>query len=475
VLGNDTDVDGDLLTALLVDDVDHGTLVLNADGSFTYTPDENFNGPDSFTYRAGDGTANSELATVALTVTPINDAPAAANDAFTTDEDTPLLVAAPGVLGNDPNVDGDALTALLVAGPAHGELTLNADGSFTYTPDENFNGLDSFSYRASDGTLESDVALVDVTITAVNDAPAAVADAYEVDQKSELVVPAGLGLLANDTDVEGDALTAGVVTGPANGTLVLAADGSFRYTPRLGFVGEDVFTYAATDAGGAATPATVTIEVKAIPPINVDALVRVTQSGMVLNRATNTFDTLVTITNISTDSVLLAPMSLVVTTITPATVTLANATGLTPDGKPFVAVTIPEAGVGPGASVSNILLKFNNPTRGRFSFTPSVLAVDPPAAPAAVAEASGPGRRLELSVLADGTRTLTTGGPGVSAKTLATLAALRLPAPTPAAALASPPSAGAWVRSFLLDLAADRGDDANAGLSLVLRAASVGL
>ena len=113
-----------------------------------------------------------------ITVTAVNDAPVAADDAYSTAEDTALTVAAPGVLGNDTDPDGDPLTAVLVSGPSHGTLTLNADGSFTYTPAANFNGTDSFTYRASDGTADSNLATVTITVTAVNDAPAATDDAY---------------------------------------------------------------------------------------------------------------------------------------------------------------------------------------------------------------------------------------------------------------------------------------------------------
>src|SRR4029450_12354263 len=127
----------------------------NANGSFTYTPAANFNGTDTFTYHASDGTAQSNTATVTITVNPVNDAPVATNDAYTTNEDTPLEVPAPGMLGvlaNDNDPDGNPLTATLVGGPAHGTLALNANGSFTYTPAANFNGDDTFTYRASDGT-----------------------------------------------------------------------------------------------------------------------------------------------------------------------------------------------------------------------------------------------------------------------------------------------------------------------------------
>ena len=106
-----------------------------------------------------------------LTVSAVNDAPAAAADAYSTAEDTARTVAAPGVLGNDSDPDGNPLTAVLGSGPSHGTLTLNANGAFTYTPAANYSGSDSFTYRASDGTLTSNLATVTLTVTAVNDAP----------------------------------------------------------------------------------------------------------------------------------------------------------------------------------------------------------------------------------------------------------------------------------------------------------------
>jgi VCBS repeat-containing protein len=103
--------------------------------------------------------------------TSINQAPVAAADAYTTAEDTPLTVAAPGVLGNDSDPDNNPLSAVLVSGPSRGTLILNPDGSFTYTPATNHSGSDSFTYQASDGTLASELATVTLTVTAVNDTP----------------------------------------------------------------------------------------------------------------------------------------------------------------------------------------------------------------------------------------------------------------------------------------------------------------
>src|SRR5205807_291113 len=134
---------------------------------FTYAPAANYNGADSFTYKANDGAADSNTATVSLTVTAVKIGRASGRDSYTTAEDTPLTVSAPGVLGNDSDIDSPSLTAVLVSGPAHGTLMLSANGSFTYAPAANFNGADSFTYKANDGLLDSNTATVSLTVTAV--------------------------------------------------------------------------------------------------------------------------------------------------------------------------------------------------------------------------------------------------------------------------------------------------------------------
>ncbi len=263
VLANDTDVDGDILTAALVSGPANGTLTLNTDGSFDYTPNANFNGSDSFTYSVSDGTTTVE-ATATITVNAVNDLPEAVNDEYSTDEDTPLTIAAPGVLGNDTDADGDPLTVSIANQPQHGTVTLNADGSFVYTPEANFNGVDGFSYMASDGTGSSEVASVTISVNAVNDAPAGVADVYATDEDTALTIDAAAGVLANDTDADGDPLTATLVTGTANGTLTLNADGSFSYTPNADFNGTDSFVYTASDGTVSSGEITVTINVNAV-------------------------------------------------------------------------------------------------------------------------------------------------------------------------------------------------------------------
>ena len=163
VLANDSDGDGHSLTAVLDSDVSSGTLNLDPDGSFTYTPTAGFEGDDMFTYYAHDGLDDSNVVTVTIAV--LNTAPVAVSDSYTTTQDTMLSVAAPGVLLNDSDVDGDGLTAVLDSDVMSGTLTLNADGSFDYMPDAGFVGEDSFTYHAHDGTEASNSVTVTISVT----------------------------------------------------------------------------------------------------------------------------------------------------------------------------------------------------------------------------------------------------------------------------------------------------------------------
>ncbi len=412
VLANASDPDGDPLTAVLVSNPSHGTLTLNSNGSFTYVPNSGYVGSDQFTYQASDGTLTSNTGTASLYV---NGLPVAQNDSYSTDESTALSVSAPGVLGNDSDTDGDALSAVRVGSPAHGTLTLNANGSFIYTPTAGYYGSDSFTYKVSDGYVFSNIATVTLTVNHVDHAPVAVNDSYTVnedqtltvapvpgssslvmqsqqgdyigqgqnysyssstgtfsasvnfdngvsavyqDRSSSLVywdldfaapgdVPltpgtylnatrypfqaatspglnvsgegrgsntltgqftvvqadynssnqivrfdatfvqhsegatpaltgelkynsttAPSGVLINDSDIDADALTAVLVAGPSHGTVTLNADGSFTYHPAANYNGPDSFTYMANDGTLNSNVATVNITVNAVndPP-----------------------------------------------------------------------------------------------------------------------------------------------------------------------------------------------------------------
>ena len=191
-----------------------------------------------------------------------NAAPVAADDTYRTDEGTTLTVAAnEGLLANDSDEDGDPLTAVLVSGSSHGELALNLGGSFTYQHDGSETSSDSFTYLASDGTLGSNVVLVTIAVTLMNDSPVAVDDSYGVDEGSTLITHASSGVLANDTDAERDPLTATLIDTTSSGGLILNADGSFSYEHDGSKTKGDRFTYVANDGAVDGNVATVVISV----------------------------------------------------------------------------------------------------------------------------------------------------------------------------------------------------------------------
>jgi VCBS repeat-containing protein len=188
-----------------------------------------------------------------------------ANDSYTTAEDTALVTTLQnGVLNNDTTSNATPISAEVVDQPVHGALSFNADGTFTFTPAANFHGTDSFTYTASDGVATSTLATVTITITSVNDAPVAVADTYDATPGNTLVVNQANGVLKNDSDVDGDAITAVLVTNPGNGSLTLNPDGSFNYTPTSGFSGTDSFTYKPND--GTVDGNIVTVTLNVVPP-----------------------------------------------------------------------------------------------------------------------------------------------------------------------------------------------------------------
>ena len=243
VLRNDTDAEGDPLTATVVSTAQNGSLTLSTNGSFVYTPTTGFAGTDSFTYRVSDGALNSGTATAFITVAA-NSAPVANSETYFFNTGQARTIPARGVLTNDTDAEGSSLTVSPVSSAANGILSSNPDGSFTYAPTAGFTGTDSFTYRVSDGSLTSDSIATATLIVAANAAPVTAPDSYSVNRNGTLSVSPSRNVLANDTDV--DALTASVVTAPA-GTLTLNGNGTFSYSPTSGFTGTDSFTYRASD------------------------------------------------------------------------------------------------------------------------------------------------------------------------------------------------------------------------------------
>jgi VCBS repeat-containing protein len=277
VLANDSDPDGDSLTATLVAGPAHGTVTLTPDGSFAYVPAANYQGEDSFTYEANDAELDSNEATVTIDVESLNDPPVAADDEYSTPEDTPLNVPSSGVLANDSDPDGDSLTATLVAEPSHGAVTLEPDGSFTYQPVANYSGPDGFTYTASDGVLGSNTTTVNITVQSINDPPECnsvlvnVASLWPADHKLVLLsvnggtdseggpVVLAIGAVTQDEPVDGlgDGDTApDAVLGQQSNEVLLRAERSGKGDGRVYTV-----SYSVSDSGGGTCSGSVTVAV----------------------------------------------------------------------------------------------------------------------------------------------------------------------------------------------------------------------
>jgi VCBS repeat-containing protein len=261
LLANDTDVDGDVLTITGITQPSHGAVTANGAGAWIYTPAANYFGSDSFTYSISDGKGGASSASVTLTIVSVNDAPVAGNNTLTTNEDTSVAVTAAQLLANDSDVDGDVLSVTAVTQPGHGAVTANAGGGWIYTPAANYNGADSFTYTVSDGKGGVTSASVNVTIVAVNDAPVTAADTFTTDKNTAITITAAQ-LLANDRDVDGDAISVTSVTQPAHGVLTQTTTGIWNYTPVAGYAGTDVFTYTVSDGKGGAGTGQASIKVR---------------------------------------------------------------------------------------------------------------------------------------------------------------------------------------------------------------------
>jgi VCBS repeat-containing protein len=194
---------------------------------------------------------------------PVNNPPVATNDSYTLNEDTTLTVTNPGVLSNDTDPENNTLSSVLVAAPSNGVLTLNANGSFSYTPNSNFNGNDSFTYKASDGNSFSNIASVNLTINAVNDAPVANNDSITLTNNQPTTILKAT-LLANDTDVDNTILSINSVSNPVNGSVSLV-NGDVLFTPNTGFSGIATFNYTISDGNLTSNIATVTITIESSP------------------------------------------------------------------------------------------------------------------------------------------------------------------------------------------------------------------
>jgi hypothetical protein len=239
------DVEGDTLTYSIVTGPSHGVLS-GSGASRTYTPAANYSGPDSFTFKVNDGSLDSTSATVSITVNAVNDAPVAGAQSVSTNEDTATAITLSAT-----DVEGDTLTYSVVSGPSHGTLSGTAP-NLTYTPTANYNGSDSFTFKANDGSTDSNTATVSISVVPANDAPVSFDQATSVDKNVAKALTLGV------TDVDGDALTYTIVAGPSHG--VLSGSGANRtFTPTTNYVGSDSFTFKVNDGSLDSNTATVTL------------------------------------------------------------------------------------------------------------------------------------------------------------------------------------------------------------------------
>lgn len=259
LLANDTDADGQVLTIDSATAVTGGT-VSRAGDTVTFTPTADSHGTASFTYVVTDGVA-TDTGTVTVTVTSVNDAPVAADDTDTIDEDTPKTFTT--LTGNDSDVDGDTLTVTDVANANNGTVQLNG-GQPIFTPTADFSGAASFEYTVSDGNGGTDTGLVEITVAPINDSPIAADDTATTAEDTPVTL---MNLLDNDTDAENDTLSVTAVSNFVNCTVALNG-GDPIVTPTANFNGTATFDYTLSDGNGGMDTGSVSVTVTAAPDVS---------------------------------------------------------------------------------------------------------------------------------------------------------------------------------------------------------------
>jgi gliding motility-associated-like protein len=286
---------------------ENGSVAFSDGGNtLIYTPNDDFSGVDYFYYQATDCSGNTTETLVAVNVLPEgtpNLAPIAGNDTGVTEPNTPVTI---NVLANDIDPNGDTLTVTqIIDQPTNGTVTINDDGTVTYTPNEDYIGCDLFSYQVCDGEGLCDTAYVQIGIgtdSCLNNAPIALNDEATTPTGTDIVIC----VLANDTDPDGDALILTLYTDPLHGTLTLNEDSCLVYTPDSSYIGNDQFVYIVCDTGipQLCDTAYVTITVGELPPVEVDAQPDIDYTNantpVEIDVLANDFGTNLTITSIVT-------------------------------------------------------------------------------------------------------------------------------------------------------------------------------
>jgi hypothetical protein len=364
LLADCSDTDGDTLTTALVTGPTHGTVSVNANGSFTYTPTTGYTGTDSFTYTANDGTVASNVATVSLSVLgDVSNEVSISQGPFGRDSSPGMWSATMYVY----NTSGSTISGpiqVLFTNLAPGVAMVNNTGTYQNSPYITVT-TGTLAPGASAGVVlqvynpaRTDVTYTPVTysggLPSVNHAPLAGNTGYTMGKNNTLTVSTP-GLLANCFDADGGSLTAALVNGPAHGTVSVNANGSFTYTPATDYYGTDSFTYKANDGRADSNVATVSLAILNVT--NVTNQVTVWQTSFSRDSAPGEWSATLTVTNISS-AALTGPIQVLLTDLAQG-VTMVNNDG-TFQNSPYITVTLDN--LAPNSSAS-VVIQVYDPTR----------------------------------------------------------------------------------------------------------------
>jgi VCBS repeat-containing protein len=257
VLTNDIEPDGEIIYFFTTSNPQHGTISFNDNGNFTYTPDDNWFGEDVINFYGCDPCAVCMSSTLTITIEPVNDVPVVSDAFYAVTEDASVNMNL-GIYANDVDDLNLAFSVLSVA--EHGSVTLDSEGNGVYTPDADYSGQDHFTYQVCDGQNACSQAEVTITVNPANDAPVATGSEFSTSEDTAID-----NVLTGDYDIDGDALQYSLISEPLNGSVIVAQNGQFMYTPDLNYHGVDFFTYEVCDNSDACDAAIVQLN---IAPVN---------------------------------------------------------------------------------------------------------------------------------------------------------------------------------------------------------------
>ena len=260
LLANDTDADSDTLSIMSVTNGGHGTVYNNGDGTISYEPDDNYFGSDSFIYIVSDGNGSTDIVTVNVIVEAVNDDPASADDIYSISEDS--IIEFSDLVDNDTDIDSAGLIVVSVTQPKNGTVTDSGNGSFVYVPDQDYNGIDSFTYTVSDGDGGTSIATVVIDIAPIEDAPVASNDIIMLDSDKVLLD----NIMVNDYDPDGDDISLVSIGRPAVGYISTDFLGRTVYVSPANYDGIDTLTYTIADSNGNLSTGEITV-IKTSPVI----------------------------------------------------------------------------------------------------------------------------------------------------------------------------------------------------------------